>query len=59
MRAVFGGRPDRTVKHAVHPGNYTGGRYPAYQPPMTNCEVVDTNQPWPMIPFGAPQHHVD
>jgi hypothetical protein len=23
-----------------------------------NCEIVDPGQPWPLIPFGAPQYHI-
>lgn len=53
-------RPDGTFQRCwSNPGSYVGGPSPAYIPPMSNCEIVDTSQPWPVIPFGAPQHHVD
>jgi hypothetical protein len=53
-------RPDGTFQRCwSNPGSYTPGRYGGYIPPMVNCQIVDTNQPWPMIPFGAPQHHID
>jgi hypothetical protein len=55
-------RPNNTFQCCwSNPGSFTwtpiGG--PGYVPPMSNCEIVDLNQPWPMIPFGAPQYHVD
>ena len=55
-------RPDGTFQRCwSNPGSYfPGWGYvpPSYVPPMTNCEIVDTNQPWPVIPLGAPQYHV-
>ena len=53
-------RPNGTFQRCwSNPGSFVGGPYPVYNPPMRNCEIVDTNQPWPLIPIGAPQYHID
>lgn len=50
-------RPDNTFQRCwqtigqwTYYGGFGGGRY---------CNKVDLNGPWPVIPVGAPQHHID
>jgi hypothetical protein len=55
-------RPDGTFKRCWWSSGYyewtpVGG--PGFMPPMANCEIVDLSQPWPLIPIGAPQQHID
>ena len=50
-------RPDATFQRCwttigqwTNYGGFGGGRY---------CNMVDLKGPWPVIPVGAPQHHID
>jgi hypothetical protein len=40
----------QTIGQWTYYGGFGGGRY---------CNTVDLNGPWPVIPVGAPQHHID
>jgi hypothetical protein len=52
-------RLDGTFKRCWQtPASYTGGQYPVYVPSTTSCQMVDTNQPRPTLPLGAPTHHI-
>lgn len=40
----------QTIGQWTYYGGFGGGRY---------CNTVDLNGPWPVVPIGAPQHHID
>jgi len=54
-------RPDGTFKRCWGSRAYVSGSllYSIVIPRMVHCEDVDPSQPWPLIPVGAPQHHIE
>jgi hypothetical protein len=53
-------RMDGSFKRCLYaPGSWTGGLRGFYTPPVTNCFLIDPTQPWPALPLGQPQHHID
>lgn len=38
---------------------YAGPGQMGFIPSTENYQTIDPNQPWPMTPIGAPQHHID